>query len=163
MRIRLFIPALLSAAFFSFSAGGVQAGSFFGPVCYGAGYTYQYPNRSHNLFGCGPGCHCRAWHPFFRHRLFRRNQAVPGDGMPVNALPSHGMPPVDGMPIESMPAPMTQAPMTAPPVHMTSVVPGSVPTTPGVQTRIAPVPAPMPSGPLTVEPPPADLSGQPPF
>ncbi|GEM_PF-3487977 len=163
MRIRLLIPALTFAALLGFSAGGARAGSFFGPVCYGADYTYRYPNRSHNLFGCGPGCHCQARHPFFKHRLFRRHQDGPGDGMPADALPGYGMPSVNGMPIEYMQVPVVQSPMITPPVHMTSVVPDPTPAAPAVQSRIAPVPAPMPAGPVTAEPPPADPSGKPPF
>jgi hypothetical protein len=87
MRIYLLIPILSFAALLGLSGGNVQAGSFFGPLCYGADYTYRYPNRSHNLFGCGPGCHCQAWHPFFRHRLFRRNSGIPLEETPVNAVP----------------------------------------------------------------------------
>jgi hypothetical protein len=88
MRSYLLLPVLIGAALLGFSASAARAGSFFGPFCYGANYTYQYPNRSHNVFGCGPGCHCQAWHPFFRHGLFRRNQGVPNEGMPANVMPA---------------------------------------------------------------------------
>jgi hypothetical protein len=87
MRSYLLLPVLIGAALLGFSAGGARAGSFFGPVCYGADYTYQYPNRSHNVFGCGPGSHCQAWHPFFRHGLFRRNQCAPSEAMPAPLPP----------------------------------------------------------------------------
>src|SRR5262249_24262549 len=116
MRVRWLIPVLSSAtlALFAFSANSARAGSFFGPSCYGADYTYQYPNRSHNVFGCGPGTHCQAWHGFF-HRRARRNQNVPNDGMPTNGMPMNGMP-VDGMPITGMP--MNGMPMTGMPTQM---------------------------------------------
>ena len=38
-----------------------------------------------------------------------------------------------------------------------------VPAAPAVQSRIAPVPAPMPTGPTTAEPPTAEPTGNPPF
>jgi hypothetical protein len=138
MRIRLFLPVLTFAALLGFSASGVRAGSFLGPSCYGADYTYQYPNRSHNLFGCGPGSRCQAWHPFFRHRWSRRNQGAPVEGMPANAMPGYGMPPVNGMPMEDMPAPT-------------------------VQSRSVPEPASMQSGSVTAKPLSVDQSGKPPF
>lgn len=171
MRIRLLSPALTSAALvlLSFSAGGTQAGSFFGPCCYGADYTYQYPNRSHNQFGCGPGTNCQARHPFFKHRLFHRRQNAPNDGMPANGMQGYGMPitemPVNAMPSQNqyMQAPIVQSPMVTAPVHMTSVVPAPVPAMPAVQSRIVPVPAPLPAGPTAAEPPPVNPSGKPPF
>lgn len=88
MRFYLLIPVLACAALLGLGASAARAGSFFGPCCYGSAYTYQYPNRSHNVFGCGPGYHCQAWHPFFRHRFFRRNQIAPNEGMPVNTMPA---------------------------------------------------------------------------
>lgn len=94
MRFYLLSLALTGAVLLGFSAGGAQAGSFFGPFCYGARYTNRYPNRSHNVFGCGPGCHCKACHPFFRHCWFRRK---------------HVEPPIDGMPVEATPAPLPPA------------------------------------------------------
>jgi len=162
MRIRLLFPALTFAALLGFSASGARAGSFFGPDCYGAGYTEQYPNRSHNVFGCGQGSNCRAWHPFFRHR-FRRNQGVANGGMPANVMPGYGMPPANGMPIEYMQTPVLQSPMATAPIHMTSVAPAPMVATPAVQSRIVPVPAPMPLGPESTEPPMSDTSGKPPF
>jgi hypothetical protein len=179
MRIRLLSPALTSAALalFSFSAGGAQAGSFFGPCCYGADYPYQYPTRSHNQFGCGPGTNCQARHPFFKHRLFHRNQGTPNDGVAVNGMPVNGMPvnsmpvnsmpvnsmPVNGMPIETVQAPIVQSPTMTAPIHMTSEAPAPVPAMPAVQSRIAPVPAPLPAGPASTDPPAVDSSGKPPF
>ena len=166
MRIRLLIPVLSSAtlALFAFSANPARAGSFFGPSCYGADYTYQYPNRSHNVFGCGPGTHCQAWHGFF-HRRARRNQNVPNDGMPTNAMPTNGIPgdgmPMTGMPMNGMPAQMMQTPIMQPPsitapIHTTSTAPAPVPVMPAVQSRIIPVPA-------SAEPPLVDQSSKPPF
>jgi hypothetical protein len=160
MRIRLFVPVLALAALTGSSASSAWAGSFFGPVCYGADYTYQYPNRSHNLFGCGPGCHCRAWHPLFKHRWFRRNQDAPVDGVPVDAMPGHSVPLVDGMPIEPVQTPAVLGPRTRP---LTVVAPSPTLAMPAVQTRIVPVPAPMPAGSATAEPPPAEPSDKPPF
>lgn len=162
MRLRLLIPVLTGAALLGLSASGVRAGSFLGPVCYGADYTYQYPNRSHNVFGCGPGRHCQAWHGFFRHRLIRRNRGMPNEAMPANALPAYGMPPVNVMQGEYLQTPVVQSPMPMAPIHMTSVAPAPVPAVPAVQSRIVPVPAPMPAGPARAEPP-VDSSGKPPF
>jgi len=155
MRVHLFLPALTLAVLLGGSAGGVRAGSFFGPICYGARYTYQYPNRSHNLFGCGPDCHCQAWHPLLRHRWFRRHSDVPVDGIPAQTMPGYGMPPVTGTPIESMQAPIVQSPMIAP-LHMTSPPTAGVPAAPAVRSRLVPVPTSASSGPMTIEPPPAD-------
>jgi hypothetical protein len=87
MRFHLLLPILICGALLGFSASAAQAGSFFGPVCYGADYTHRYPNRSHNVFGCGPCCHCQAWHPFLGHGLFRKKQAVGNDGAPASTMP----------------------------------------------------------------------------
>lgn len=89
MRIHLLFPAFLSAslALFAFSTSQAQAGSFFGPCCYGADYTAQYPNRSHNVFGCGPCAPCKMWHPFFP-RLRGLKQNGTNEGMSVNAMPT---------------------------------------------------------------------------
>jgi hypothetical protein len=172
MRIRLLLPILTSAVLFAISAGGAQAGSFFGPCCYGSDYAYQYPNRAHNVIGCGPGAHCQARHPIFKHRWFRKNQGAPTDGMPANAMSGYGMPVndmpmnsmhVNGMPIEYMPDPVAQAPMLPVPVRMTSIATAPVPATPAVQSRIVPIPAPLPAGPSSTEPPKVDASGKPPF
>lgn len=167
MRIRLLLPAMTSAALtlLGLSAGGVQAGSFFGPSCYGADYAYDYPNRAHNYFGCGPGTHCQARHPFF-HRLFHRqqnaaNETIPPNGMPP-ALPMNGVV-GEVMPSQYMQAPMVQSPMMTAPVHMTAVAPGPVPAMPAVQSRLVPVPAPLPPGPAGAEPPIVDPSVKPPF
>jgi hypothetical protein len=172
MRIRLFFPVLTSALLMSFSTAATQAGSFFGPCCYGADYAYQYPNRANNVIGCGPGAPCQARHPIFKHRLFRRNQAAPNDGMAANAMSGYGMPvngmqvngmPMNATPIEYVQGPAGQLPMPTPPVHMTSVATAPVPVAPAVQSRLTPVPAPMPSGPISSEPPTVDASGKPPF
>jgi hypothetical protein len=92
MRLNLLLPVLICGALLGFSAGDAHAGSFFGPCCYGASYTYQYPNRSHNVFGCGPGYHCQAWHPYFGHGLFRRRQVAPSEAIPTNAMPQPPLP-----------------------------------------------------------------------
>jgi hypothetical protein len=108
--------------------------------------------------------------------------AMPGYGMPANAMPGYGMPPVNGVPIQYMQAPMVQSPMQSPPVHMTSSSPVAAPVVPAMQSppckcgqsrqplaapamqsRIVPVPASMPAGPTTAEPPPADPSSKAPF
>ncbi len=88
MRFYLLIPILTCTALLGLSASGAQAGSFLGPCCYGAEYTYRYPNRANSVLGCGPGQHCQAWHPLFRHKLLRRNQCVPNEGTPINATPA---------------------------------------------------------------------------
>lgn len=162
MRIRLLFPVLTSATLIALSVGGTQAGSFFGPSCYGQDYAYQYPNRAHNVFGCGPGSHCQARHPIFKHRWARRHQGAPNDGMPVHAMPGYGMP-VNSMPVEYMQAPVVQSTVLPAPVHMTSVAPAPVPVFPAVQARLTPTPAPMPAGPTVAEPPAVDASGKPPF
>lgn len=179
MRIYLSLPALAVAALLSFSASGAQAGRFFGPLNYSDDYTSQYPYRWHNSFDFGPSPNCRASQPHFRHRLFHRDQGVANNGMPANAMPGYGMPPVNGVPFQYMQSPIVQSPMLTAPVHMTSVgaAPAPVATAvqslpckcgqsgqssasvfaaPAVQSRIVPVPASMPSGPTTAEPPPAD-------
>lgn len=169
MRIRPLLHTLTctALALLAFPANHVHAGSFFGPCCYGADYTYRYPNRSHNIFGCGPGMHCRAWHPLCKHRLFRRRRAAANQGMPVNAMPSYGMAvngvPVADMPVESVQTPVVQSPNATVPFHTTAIAPAPVPATPAVRSRIAPVPAPLPTGPVVAEPPLADQSGKPPF
>lgn len=173
MRISLSVAVLASAALLSFSAGGAQAGRFFGASNYAADSTYQYANGSQNPFGWGPSPSCQGRHQH-RHRLFRRDQGVANGGMPANVMPGYGMP------FEQMQTPMVQSPILTSPFHMTSLAPGAVPVVPAVQSpscsrcgqsaqgptavqavpavqsRIAPVPAAMPPGPTTAEPPPAD-------
>lgn len=161
MRLRLVIPVLTFAAMLGLDASGVRAGSFFGPTCYGANYAYQYPNRAHIIFGCGPGCHCQAWHGFFRHRFARRYRGAPNDGMPANVMPGNALPPAHVMQSEYLQTPVVQTPMPALPIHMTSGAPA--PATPAVQSRIVPVPAALPAGPVRSEPPQVDSSGKPPF
>jgi hypothetical protein len=175
MRISLSVAVLASAVLLGFSAGGAQAGRFFGAANYGADSTYQYSNGSQNPFGWGPGPSCQGRRQH-RHRLFHRDQGVANGGMPANAMPGYGMPPVYGMPFEQMQTPMVQSPILSAPIHMTSVAPGAVPVVPAVQSpscsrcgqsgqlpvgpavqsRIVPVPAAMPPGPTTAEPPPAE-------
>ncbi len=184
MRIRLLFPVVTSAALLGLGASSALAGSFFGPCCYGSDYAYQYPNRAKNVIGCGPGQPCQARHPLF-HRLFHRNKGVPNDGMPAEAMSGYGMPangmPMNGMPINGMPAngangmavngmpaeymqaPVAQSQMLPAPVHTTSITPAPVPAMPAVQSRLSPMPAPMPSGPSNAEPPAVDSSGKPPF
>lgn len=89
MRIHLLFPVLTSAALtlLAFSTSQAHAGSFFGPCCYGADYTARYPNRSHNVFGCGPCMQCKMWHPFFP-RLRGLKQNGMNEEMTVNALPA---------------------------------------------------------------------------
>ena len=168
MRIRLLFPAMTSAALtlFGFGAGGAQAGSFFGPSCYGADYANQYPNRAKNQFGCGPGTHCQARHPLF-HRLFHRHQNAPNQEMPPNGMPGYAMPmngmPGNVMPSPNMEAPIVQSPIVTAPIHTTSVAPAPVPAMPAVRSRIVPVPAPLPPGPAGAAPVVVDPSGKPPF
>jgi hypothetical protein len=186
MRIYHSLPALAFAALLSFSAGGAQAGRFFGPDSYGADYRYQYPNPSQNSFDYGPGSYYQAQSPPFRHRLFHRDQGVANDRMPANVMPGYGIPPVHGVPIEYMQTPIVQPPIQTPPIHMTSVAPAPlpvapavqnppcskcgqsgqapapVPAAPAVQSRLVPIATPIRSGPTTAEPPQADPSGKPP-
>jgi hypothetical protein len=155
MTIRLWFPSLATAALalICLSTERSPAGSFFGPSCYGADYGYQYPNRSHNAFGCGPGTSCTARHPLFKHRWLRKNQDVPADGAAVN-----------GMPVESVSAPVTHEPFRwSPPVQAASVIPTPVAPAPVVSGRIAPIPSPMPSGPVSSESPVLTPSSKPPF
>ena len=187
MRISLSLPALAFASLLGFSTGGAQAGRFFGPVNDGTVYTYQSPYRPQNSFDFGPSPNYQTRHPHFRHRLFHRDQGVVNNGMPANAMPGYGMPPVHGVPWQYMPTPMVQSPIPTAPVPMTSVAPAPAPVAPtvqalpcmkcgqsgqapasvfvapAVQSRLVPIPAPMPSGPTTAEPPPADATGKAPF
>jgi hypothetical protein len=218
MRVRLWLlaPTLTALALIGSSAGLAQAGSFFGPNCYGSDYAYQYPNRANNVFGFGPCTQCQARHPLFKHRLFHRNQDAPNDGMAANGMmtpngmpangmmtpngmpangmmKSNGMPangmmpnglpanvmmppngmttnammvphsmPVNGMPVEYIQAPVVQAPNMVP-AQTTSRVSAPVSAAPAVSSRIVPVPAPLPAGPVNPEPPLVDQSGKPPF
>lgn len=94
MRFYSLIPILTCAAVLGLGAGNARAGSFLGPTCYGAEYTYRYPNRANSVLGCGPGCHCQAWHPFFKHRWCRKNQCPPVEGvLPIEAMPAPLPPP----------------------------------------------------------------------
>lgn len=91
MRSRFCLPVLLMAAL-ALAGDCARAGSFLGPCCYGARYTRQYPNRSHNTFGSYPCCPCPAWHPFFRPGLSVRKPNAAVDGMPRNGLAIPEMP-----------------------------------------------------------------------
>jgi hypothetical protein len=110
MRIRHWFPVLAFTAvtFLVSTAGGVRAGSFFGPCCYGSSYAYEYPNRAHNVFGCGPCSQCTARHPLFGH-LFHKNRTAPVDGLATPA-PLTAVPPLAPR-IEAVPAPGAGEPM----------------------------------------------------
>lgn len=150
MRSRFCLPVFTALALTPLGFSAAQAGSFFGPSCYGADYTYQYPNRSHNVFGCGPGTQCTARHPLFKHRWLRKQQNATADGAATNVMsPSH------------MATPIVEAPMSSVPIQTISVAPVSVTATPA--SRIVPIPAPLQSGAMSPEPPLMDQSGKPPF
>ncbi|HEY7327789.1 MAG TPA: hypothetical protein VH592_09125 [Gemmataceae bacterium] len=243
MRIYRSLPVLAFAALLGFSAGGVQAGRFFGRGSDGSDNAYQYSNRSQDSFGFSPAPQYQARQPHSRHRLFHRDQGVANQGMPANAMSGYGMPsgyggqfgymqspmtesPVNGMPANAMSGygmpggqlgytqtPMVQSPNQTQPFRTTSMAPAQVPvapvaqspscrscgqaaqaamsvpstpvmqapstpamqspsipvvqppSTPAVQSRLVPVPvpAPMPQGPTTAEPPQADVTGRAPF
>jgi hypothetical protein len=155
MTIRMWFPSLAAAALAlsCLSTEQGQAGSFFGPSCYGADYAYQYPNRANNVFGCGPGTTCTARHPLFKHRWLRRHQGAAAGGAPVNA-----------MPVESMAVPVVpEAVHWSPAVQTTSIMPAPVATAPAASGRIAPMPAPMPSAPVSSPSAPQSPSSKPPF
>jgi hypothetical protein len=180
MRHSLSLLVLVFAALLCLSAGGVQAGWLFGPADYSADYTNQSPNRSQNFFGYGSDSHGHARPQRSRYRLFHRGKGSANDRVPANAMSGYGMPPIYGTPPEYLQTPIVQPPMRTPAVHMTSVAPAPLPlapavqsppcmkcgqsgtlptlapTVPAVQSRIVPVPAPMPAVPTTAEPPPAD-------
>jgi hypothetical protein len=109
MTIKRLFPLLTAAlTLVLLSAGHAAAGSFFGPSCYGAAYTREYPNRSHNIFGCGCGCHCVAWHPLFprlRHKCDTVT-CVPNCAAPA-AAPATPEPP---LPAAAAPAVVVPAP-----------------------------------------------------
>ncbi len=90
MRIHLWLAAVSIAALglIGLGAGRGEAGSFFGPCCYGARYAYEYPNRAHNVFGCGPCCRCTAWHPTFQHGCSRKNSCGSADGAGIPPGPA---------------------------------------------------------------------------
>jgi hypothetical protein len=148
MRLRFLFPALSTAALalLVLGPGNGWAGSWFGPCCYGADYAYQYPNRAHNYFGCGPGSHCTARHPIFKHHWQRKHQAAPADGAAVNAAPFEYAP--------AVPAPQ---PVYAAPIQATSVQ--QVPLLP----RIEPVAQPQSAGPVNATPAVRSSPGKPPF
>lgn len=151
MQGRFRLPVLAALALTPLGFSAAQAGSFFGPSCYGADYAYQYPNRAHNVFGCGPGTQCAARHPLFKHRWLRKHQ---------NAMPDGGAP-MNGTSVPYMPAPVVEAPMSGFPVQMTSAVPSPVQALPA--SRIVPIPASLQVGPMSPEPPLVDQSGKAPF
>jgi hypothetical protein len=173
MRILSWLPAFSTAALaiLSFGSGNLQAGSWFGPCCYGADYAYQYPNRAHNYFGCGPGQNCSARHPLFRHHWLRKNQAAPANGGPVNAAPFEYAPampaPVATAPF--LPAPVANAPVVAAPVMSEPAMAfsppvQSAPVQPApASSRIEPIPQPLPAGSSVPATPTANSSAKPPF
>lgn len=159
MRMRVWLPAFSTAALalLGLGAGVSHAGSFFGPDCYGANYAYEYPNRAHNYFGCGPGTQCTARHPIFKHRWFHKKQDAPAAGMTPGGMP------VNAPPFEYATAPAMPAPITSLPVHTVSAPTAPVPASPAVSSRLVPVPSAMPVGPSTPEPPTVNPSSKPPF
>jgi hypothetical protein len=157
MRSRFWLPVLSAVGLALIGFSAARAGSFFGPSCYGSNYAYDYPNRAHNFFGCGPGAPCSARHPLFKHRWFRKNQNAMMGGMPMEGAP------INGVPGPYMPAPVVQSPLNAVPFQVTSGIPAPVSAMPAVSSRIEPMPAPLPVGPASPEPPLVDSSGKPPF
>ncbi len=77
--------------------------------------------------------------------------------------PGYGAPLSTGVPMQNLQAPIVQSPILTAPVRTTSVAPAPVSVTPTVQSRLVPIPAPMPSGPTTAEPPLAVPTGKGPF
>lgn len=154
MTMQRWSPGLAAAALtlLCLSADRVQAGSFFGPCCYGAPYTQEYPNRSHNVFGAAAGIQCPSRHPFFKHRWFRKHQNAPCDGAAVNAMPGYGAP------VEVVPSPVAPAPIVTAPIQATAITPA-----PAVSTRIAPVAIPLPAGPSNAELSLGNSTSKPPF
>ena len=118
MLIRQWLPTLATGALalICFSADRAWGGSFFGPSCYGARYAEEYPNRAHNTFGCGPGTHCTARHPLFKHHWFRKNQNVPVNATPMEFVPppvaqvSLPEPPPPSASVQIAPAPLPAGP-----------------------------------------------------
>ena len=168
MRIRLLYPALTSTALALLAlSADAQAGSFFGPSCYGADYTAQYPNRSHNVFGCGEGCSCRAWHGFFRHRVTCCSCCGQNNGMPITPTPTQGVI-VPGMPMEHAQIPLEPSPFLITPVHSTWLAPPPRPPVPVVQppattpteTHLIPYPRVLPTSPTLNEPPQLETTGK---
>jgi hypothetical protein len=152
MRSRLWLSVLSALALTPLGFSTAHAGSFFGPCCYGAGYTNQYPNRSHNVFGCNDGSSCTARHPLFKHRWLRKHQNAP-----VNEPPM-----MYGEPMNVAPPPVVQAPMPSVQFQTTSNMPSMTTATPAVSSRIVPIPAGRMT-PASPEPPLLDASGKPPF
>lgn len=80
MRIHLcFCAALLTLVILLGSGSPAQAGSFFGPCCYGSRFTESYPARSHNAFGSLNGSRCSCWHPLWK-RWYNKYRVQIGAG-----------------------------------------------------------------------------------
>ncbi len=150
MRRRSWLLALSAMALAPLGYSSAHAGSFFGPCCYGASYANQYPNRSHNVFGCGDGSACSARHPLFKHRWLRKHSVA-------NEAPMvYGEPMYSGLP------PVAPTPIGSTPFQTASNVPGTTTAMPAASSRIVPIPSGRMT-PTSPEPPMLDASGKPPF
>ncbi len=150
MRRRSWLLALSAMAFAPLGYSSAHAGSFFGPCCYGASYANQYPNRSHNVFGCGDGSSCSARHPLFKHRWLRKHPVANEAPMVYDEPMYSALPPVAPTPIGSTP------------FQTASNVPGTTTAMPAASSRIVPIPSGRMT-PTSPEPPMLDASGKPPF
>jgi len=153
---------------------------------------YPYGSQDSFSFGPAPQYQAQQPHVrhrlFHRDRGVASNgmpaNAVSGYGM----QPAYGAPyGYMQSPMMQSPAPMVQSPMQTAPFHTTSMAPAQVPvapvvqspgcrscgqaaqapmlvpSTPVMQSRLVPIPSPMPQGPTTAEPPTADVTGRAPF
>jgi hypothetical protein len=159
MMIRRWFPlfATIALPLVFLGANRSQAGSFFGPSCYGSAYADEYPNRAHNVYGCSSGCPCTARHPFFKRHWARKHQCAPMNGAPVNAMPGNGVS------VGVMPAPIAQAPLPPAPLQGASIESLPLPEAPATSARMIPSPAPLPAGPANPEPPIVNGGSKPPF
>ena len=160
MMIRRWFPLFAAVALplVLFGTTRSQAGSFFGPCCYGAAYAQQFPNRGHVLFGSASGCQCPARHP-----LCRRIRCKCGVNPAAPCGDTIGVVPAPVPPAGTLPAPVTQAPPAPAPVTGVSVQAESLPPLPLPSARVAPSPAPLPSGPPGPEFPSLNQGVKPPF
>jgi hypothetical protein len=80
------------------NAPRAEAGSFFGPCCYGSKFTDRYPGRSHNAFGSLNGSPCKRWHPLWNHwfNKYRMQLATCNGcaGTPATTVPTTIAPPL---------------------------------------------------------------------
>jgi hypothetical protein len=161
MLIRRPFPLFAAAALplVLFGTAPSQAGSFFGPCCYGASYAQEYPNRGHIIFGSASGCQCPARHPFFK-RIRCKCGANPG-ATPCGAPIVEG--PVQGLPAGALPAPVAQTSLPPAPAQEVSPPAESLPSIPTPAARTAPSPAPLPAGPANPEPPLVNSATKSPF